>query len=841
MPVSSMPTDDKYKVGTLHYTKVTLFALFSWMIWGNLCFLLFESAGGPNILGLFLQDNFHVSNLQVNILFNVIPMVIGTVMTPIVSFKSDRTRSRFGRRIPYILFTMPFLVFFAAALGFSDDIIAFCKTHLSETSFISPFAAALIAIGFLTIGFSFFNEFVGTVYYYLCPDVIPRHFIGRFQGVSQVFGTASGILINIYIIPHQLTHIKAIHVGVAILYFVGFGLLCWRVKEGEYPPVTDVTQKTRFRDQVKLYFRECFTHPVFILFYLSTAVAVLARGLNPSGVFGLHLSQHQKSIVAYSDTDHASITTPAIQRASMVLAMTPDGRWAVSGGPDGLLKVWDVNILNTPVLLTTIDTRSGPVSAVAVSSNGQTLVSGSRGGILKIWEAGTGKCLQRLPAHEGTVCSVALSPDNRLVASAGTDKQVKLWNCQDGTVLAKLSGHDDVVNAVAFSCRGDRLVSGGADKKIIIWDALTGALLKTIEGSPGPVYTVCFSPGLTAVPKSEEPKKGGWASFLGVVESFLTAVFTNESLYDVPPDRTSRILGDDLWILSGGRDGRKDSENSLVRIWDVNNGQLIQTLKGHKQAISCVIYKPDLRVILSGSMDESIRLWRPLAISDAATDQSFKTFSGYTHSVTALACQSRGVKVANASDNGTLHLWDIDRGISLARVGMTGIFLNIIGLLLAYPIGALVDRRNPLKLVLVATAVLIPLAISRFLWLHDYTFSVWASLVTKPFEMLGAMALMPMLIMILPKTKYGQMCSANAMVRQFVAAVAGPAGAIFMDYLTAGSMDTDNFRYGFLFQGLASALSFMALLGVYQYWKKLGAENYVAPEADDASLNRPLP
>ena len=55
---------------------------------------------------------------------------------------------------------------------------------------------------------------------------MPRAFIGRFQGVGRMVGTGSGILINLYIIPYQLTHIKAIHVGLAILYFVGFGLLC---------------------------------------------------------------------------------------------------------------------------------------------------------------------------------------------------------------------------------------------------------------------------------------------------------------------------------------------------------------------------------------------------------------------------------------------------------------------------------------------------------------------------------------------------------------------------------------------------------------------------------------
>jgi MFS family permease len=176
--------------------KDDAFFLFSWLIWGNVCFNLFETIGGPNILGLYLQDNFHVSNLQVNILFSFIPMIMGTIMTPIISFKSDRTRSRFGRRIPYMLFTAPFLVIFAAAIGFSDDIIAYCKVYFAHSTFITPFTAALLVIGFIVVGFSFFNEFVGTVYYYLCPDVMPKHFLGRFQGVAQMAGMGMGIITN---------------------------------------------------------------------------------------------------------------------------------------------------------------------------------------------------------------------------------------------------------------------------------------------------------------------------------------------------------------------------------------------------------------------------------------------------------------------------------------------------------------------------------------------------------------------------------------------------------------------------------------------------------------------
>jgi WD40 repeat protein len=827
-----------YRCGSLQYTKFSLIALFGWMIWGNICFNLFETQGGYTILNLYLQDNFHVSNLTVNILFNMIPMLIGTVMTPIISFRSDRTRSRWGRRIPYILFTAPLLAGFAASIGFSDDIIKYCKVTFPATGHISPFTVALVLIGFLTIGYTFFNEFVGTVYYYLLPDVMPRAFMGRFQGVSGMVGTASGILTNMYVVPYQLTHVRAIHVGLAILYVVGLGMVCLFVKEGQYPPVEDVGEKTKFKDQVRLYFRECFTHPIFILLYLSTAATVLTKGLNPSGIFHLHLAEHRAAVVACANAGAptaeapatASAATPARQVPPLLMAMTPDGKRLISGDEDGAIGFWDA-VGRNPARGKTVHTQDGATTALAVTPDGRTAICGTLGGTIELWDIASGQCLKRLTAHAGGVRGVAVSRDGTRMASAGTDTTVKIWDLAGGTCLHTLSAHDDEVNCVAFSSDASRVVSGGADKKIIVWDARQGTMLKTLEGSPGPVYAVCFAPAQGSVPPQELPANGWVMRQVYKTGFFLKQVFTNESLYDIPVDQTSKLLAQDGWVLSGGRDGANDSVNSQVRIWDVAEGKEIRAFKGHKGAISCVVYKPDLRVILSGSPDGSVRLWKPWDISGTADDQSYKTFSGYTRGVTSLAATDVGVKMVNASVNGTLHVWNMDEGISLAKGGLKGIFFAIVGLVLSYPIGVLVDRWNPIRTVLWCSLIGLPFPLFFFLWYNNYTFALYMELIRWPFTTLAAMANLPMLIMLYPKTKYGQMSSANALVRQAVAAVAGPLGAILMDYLTTRSLDTDYFRYGYLFSFIATSISFLLLLVVYYQWKKLGGENYVAPEA----------
>lgn len=44
-------------------------------------------------------------------------------------------------------------------------------------------------------------------------------------------------------------------------------------------------------------------------------------------------------------------------------------------------------------------------------------------------------------------------------------------------------------------------------------------------------------------------------------------------------------------------------------MWDINNGNSLYNLKGHDKKISCLLYHPLLKTLISGSFDHSIRLW----------------------------------------------------------------------------------------------------------------------------------------------------------------------------------------------------------------------------------------
>jgi hypothetical protein len=182
----------------------------------------------------------------------------------------------------------------------------------------------------------------------------------------------------------------------------------------------------------------------------------------------------------------------------------------------------------------------------------------------------------------------------------------------------------------------------------------------------------------------------------------------------------------------------------------------------------------------------------------------------------------------------------MDQGVSLRKLGVSGTFLAIVSLLLAYPFGVLVDRFHPLRILVLMHAMLLPIPFLNYWLIRDYVSGFWLNLVRLPFGSLASAAGIPLMVMLFPKSKYGQMCSANALVRQLVAAVAGLLGALVMDRFTRNALFTDRFRDGFLFQGVAGVLTFLALLLLYREWSRLGgAKGYVAPGTDDAPAPEP--
>ena len=292
IPTAADPKSDIYRCGTISYTKRGLIALFAWMLWGDFCFTLMETVV-PSILPLKLRS-LDSPNMIIGFIMTTLPGIFNIGITPWLSFKSDRHRGPMGRRIPFILYTAPFLTLSLLLIGFSDSIGKW--TH--GMFFGGLFSQAQVTIFLLAIFaamFDLFNMFVNTVYWYLFNDVVPQPLMGRYMSWFRLVGTLTGVIYNYFIFQFAESHMKEIYLGAAALYMVGFGIMLFRVKEGQYPPPPAQAKKPSFMDNVRTFGRECYTMRFWWDINLMYAFGAMAGCIGVFNVFfmkslGLDLS-----------------------------------------------------------------------------------------------------------------------------------------------------------------------------------------------------------------------------------------------------------------------------------------------------------------------------------------------------------------------------------------------------------------------------------------------------------------------------------------------------------------------------------------------------------------------
>ncbi len=98
------------------------------------------------------------------------------------------------------------------------------------------------------------------------------------------------------------------------------------------------------------------------------------------------------------------------------------------------------------------------------------------------------------------------------------------------------------------------------------------------------------------------------------------------------------------------------SEDRTVKIWDVNTGQLLNTLIGHKGPITFVDYNADGNVVASASQDCTIKMWDPF------TGRLLFDLIGHKSSVNSLAFSPDGKHLITGSLDNSIKIWELATG-----------------------------------------------------------------------------------------------------------------------------------------------------------------------------------
>jgi maltose/moltooligosaccharide transporter len=269
-------SNPEYSVGTLRYTGFGLLMVFVWLLWGDFIFTLLDG-NVPGILPVQLS-NMGASDVTNAVLSKTVAYSVAFLLAPWVSTKSDRTRTRFGRRMPYLFWSTPFVGLFLVGIGLYEPLTKLITRGADEANIMGLTITAsnlkIAVLGVMIVCWDFANIFVNTVYWYLFNDVVPSTHLSRFMSFFRIVGTAAGMAYNEWIFPHALSHFSTIFVVTGIAYAVGFLVMVIFLREGGYPPPEPMAPKTKnwietSREAVRTYARECFCHKLYWYFYLT--------------------------------------------------------------------------------------------------------------------------------------------------------------------------------------------------------------------------------------------------------------------------------------------------------------------------------------------------------------------------------------------------------------------------------------------------------------------------------------------------------------------------------------------------------------------------------------------
>jgi WD40 repeat protein len=373
-------------------------------------------------------------------------------------------------------------------------------------------------------------------------------------------------------------------------------------------------------------------------------VALISQNLAHSVLQGADFTNANLRDVNLTGADLSGSTFTQAFGTVLCSAVSPDGTLFATGEASGNIHLWSIDLKQK----LTLSGHGDWVRSLTFNVDGAKLVSTSSDQTIKVWDVVTGTCIQTLTSHTNRVYAAALSADDRWLVSCGADCTIKVWNFATGDCLRTITGHQDSVWAVGFSDDPQIIISSSRDRTVKLWHWETGECLQTIEGD---FRRVNFAKNFASMSLDRNH-----IIFTGDDVIRIFDIQTGNYLQTLE-GHTAKILclslSPDKQLLASS------SYDQTIRIWDLATGQCRQVFDQHTDIIRSVIFHPSGKLLLSGSDDRTICLW------DLDSGEVVKTRFGQVNAVNDIALSPDGCYLVNTNDDATISLWDIERSAYL--------------------------------------------------------------------------------------------------------------------------------------------------------------------------------
>ncbi|MGD9397075.1 MAG: WD40 repeat domain-containing protein [Candidatus Thorarchaeota archaeon] len=224
-------------------------------------------------------------------------------------------------------------------------------------------------------------------------------------------------------------------------------------------------------------------------------------------VYGLILMPDGKKLVSIADKDLAvriwdletkTLMTSLAPNSAHInaVAVSPDQRYIVTGGDDGIARFWDID---RGIMLRYLEHSQG-IYSIVISPDGRHMLCGSKKaptadtpGLIWVWDFELGVELKTLEAHKGHVTALAMTADSRYILSGGQDGVIHLWDLETGTRLKTMTGHSAAVVMIHITNDGQHVITGSNDGTVRAWLLRGGVLLQSFTSTEN-VHSMTVTP-----------------------------------------------------------------------------------------------------------------------------------------------------------------------------------------------------------------------------------------------------------------------------------------------------------------------------------------------------------
>ncbi len=333
------------------------------------------------------------------------------------------------------------------------------------------------------------------------------------------------------------------------------------------------------------------------------------------------------------------------------VALSPDERWLLTGDAKGFAVIWD---LNTGKRQHELKAHTRRVSQAAFLADGTRALTASGDNTVAQWDRTTGKEITgAILKHPDGVLTMAIIPGTNRVVTACADRVIRLWDTESATVLGTMGPLEEVIHALSVSDDGTRLLVPHAESRVVrLFELATGREIQSPskDGALSPLIDLKRSGGLL------------WAATFAPGDDVLTVGGNDARLWDLKSGRermtfsphgavaSARFSPDNKLIVTGSWD-------NSARIWDAETGQAVRKLEGaHTAFVNTATFSPNGQFVLTASDDGTAKLWT------VADGQVIRTFAGHADRVRSASFSFDGRSIVTTSSDKTARLWDTVTG-----------------------------------------------------------------------------------------------------------------------------------------------------------------------------------